>query len=60
MALATSTEVKCAEVATTPYDGQKPGTSGLRKKVRWGGGVGFFVCRQSKVFHPPSGVVRCE
>lgn len=35
MALATSTEVKCAEVATTPYDGQKPGTSGLRKKVQW-------------------------
>ena len=33
MALATSTEVKCLQMATTPYEGQKPGTSGLRKKV---------------------------
>jgi len=32
-ALATSTEVKCLQMATTPYEGQKPGTSGLRKKV---------------------------
>ena len=43
MALATSTEVKCLQVATTPYEGQKPGTSGLRKKV----GARFFsaFCR---------------
>lgn len=27
--------VKIETVATTPFEGQKPGTSGLRKKVRF-------------------------
>lgn len=34
MSLASETPVSINTVSTTPYEGQKPGTSGLRKKVK--------------------------